>query len=178
MELIEIEQCLKSMSIIVDSREQPSKRAESRYNCFSVPYYRQTLNFGDYTYNFTLPSGKPLFEPNTTVHGHCVIERKADLNELSQCYCQQRDRFEREFIRAKEEGAAIYLLVEDASWEHILNGRYSTKFNPKSYFASITAWMARYDCKIIFCKKETSGKIIQEILYRELKERLVNGQYG
>jgi hypothetical protein len=43
--------------------------------------------------------------------------------------------------------------------------------------ASITAWMARYDCKVIFCKQEISGALIKEILYRELKERLERGDY-
>jgi hypothetical protein len=106
-----------------------------------------------------------------------VIERKADLVELSQCFCQSRDRFEKEFEKAKEKGATIYLLVENASWENLINGKYDTKFNPQAFFASITAWMARYNIKIIFCKSETSGKIIKEILYRELKERLKRGEY-
>lgn len=178
MDIFDIRKCLDSMQIIVDTREQPSDRAEKRYSSFSVPYTRQTLGFGDYTYNFTLPSGKCLYEPNTTVQGHCVIERKADLVELSQCFCQSRERFTKEFEKAKEAGSSIYLLVEDASWENLINGRYKTNFNAKAYLASITAWMARYNVKIIFCKAETSGKMIQEILYRELKERLEGGFYG
>lgn len=103
------------------------------------------------------------------------IERKADLAELSQCFCQSRQRFEREFERALKNHADMYLLVEDATWENIINGKYATHYNPKAYFASITAWQARYGIKTIFCKSETSGKIIKEILYRELKERLEQG---
>lgn len=177
MELFDIENCLKSMSIIVDNREQPSKKAEQRYSSFSVPYSRQTLSYGDYTYNFILPNGKPLFEPNTTVQGHCIVERKMNLEELSQCFAQQRDRFTREFKRAAENNSSVYLLVENASWENLINGKYKTKFKHQAYFASITAWMARYNCKVVFCKSETSGKLIQEILYRELKERLERGEY-
>lgn len=178
MDIFQIESCLKSMQIVVDTREQPSKRAEERYNAFSAPYKRQALGYGDYTYNFRLPSGEWLFNSEETIKGHAVIERKQDLMELSQCFCQSRSRFEREFERAKECSAAIYLLVEDATWENLINGKYATKFNPKAFFASITAWMVRYDIKIIFCKSETSGKLINEILYRELKERLENGKYG
>lgn len=174
----EIDDCLKSMQIIVDTREQPSARAEKRYNSFSVPYKRQTLAYGDYTYNFMLPDKKWLYEQNETIHGDVVIERKADLVELSQCFCQSRVRFEKEFEKAKENNAGIYLLVEDANWENLINGKYDTKYNPKAYFASIAAWMARYNMKVIFCKSETSGKLIKEILYRELKERLENGYYG
>ena len=178
MDKLEIEACLESFRILVDTREQPSARAAKRYSSFGCPYERHTLSFGDYTYNFTLPNGKALFEPNTTAEGDCVIERKMSLEELSGCFCQQRDRFRREFERARDHGASVYLLIEDASWENIINGRYKTKFNPNAYFSTLTAWMARYNIQLIFCKKETSGKLIRQILYRELKERLENGFYG
>lgn len=178
MDVFQTEDCLDSMEIIIDTREQPSKRAQKRYESFCAPYKRQTLNYGDYTYNFRLPNGEMLFDDSETIKGHVIIERKQDLVELSQCFCQSRERFEREFERAKDNNATIYLLVEDANWENLINGKYNTKFNSKAFFASITAWMARYDIKIIFCKSETSGIMIKEILYRELKERLENGKYG
>lgn len=178
MDRLEIEACLQSFEILVDTREQPSARATKRYNAFGCPYKRQTLDYGDYTYNFTLPNGNPLYEPNSTAVGDCVIERKMSLEELSGCLCQGRDRFRREFEKAKEHGATIYLLIEDGSWENVINGKYKTKFNPNAYFSTLTAWMARYDIYMIFCKKETSGKLIKQILYRELKERLESGFYG
>lgn len=177
MDIFEIKKCLDSMQIVVDTREQPSARAEKRYSSFSAPYIRQKLDYGDYTYNFTMPNGKPLYEANTSIQGHCVIERKADLVELSQCFCQSRERFAREFERAREAGAKIYLLVENGNWENLINGRYATKYNPVSYTASMLAFMARYDISVIFCKAETSGKLINGILYRELKERLERGFY-
>lgn len=178
MNHFEIDDCLRSMEIIVDTREQPSKRAQKRYESFCAPYTRQTMNYGDYTYNFNFPNGEKLFKNDEVIKGHAIIERKQDLIELSQCFCQSRERFEREFQRAKENNASIYLVVEDASWENLINGKYATKFNSKAFLASITAWMVRYDIKIVFCKSETSGKLIREILYRELKERLENGFYG
>lgn len=178
MDKLDIEACLESFRILVDTREQPSARATKRYNTFGCPYERHTLSYGDYTYNFTLPDGSDLYDLNSVAEGDCVIERKMSLEELSGCLCQQRNRFQREFERAREHGATIYLLVEDASWESIINGKYKTKFNPNAYFATLTAWMARYDIYIIFCKKETSGKLIKQILYRELKDRLESGFYG
>lgn len=173
----DVDDCLRSMQIIVDTREQPSNKALKRYNSFECPYFRQKLDFGDYTYNFMLPSGEWLHDKNKPVFGDVVIERKADLSELSQCFCQSRKRFEEEFKRAARHKATVYLLVEDASWENLLNGKYGTKFNPKAYVASMLGWMARYNIKPIFCKSETSGKLIKEILYRELKERLERGDY-
>lgn len=178
MEIFEIEECLKSLSILVDTREQPSERALQRYESFGVPYRRQTLQYGDYTYNFVLPNGMEYFQNDTTVSGDVIIERKKDLEELSQCFCQSRDRFRREFERASDANATIYLLVEDASWEKLIRGKYNTKFNSKAFFASLTAWIARYNLKPIFCRHEVSGELIKEILYRELKDRLERGVYG
>ena len=40
--------------------------------------------------------------------------------------------------------------------------------------ASLTAWMARYNAHIIFCRSETFPKLCREILYREAKEILSN----
>lgn len=177
MTIFEIQDCLDSMSILIDNREKPSDRAEKRYKLFNCPYQRGTLNYGDYTYNFILPDGNKLHE-STPICGDVVIERKMNLEELSSCFCQQRPRFTSEFERAAEHGAKVYLLTENATWENLINGRYKTKFNQKAFLASITTFMARYNISIIFCKEETSGKLIKEILYRELKERLERGCYG
>lgn len=43
---------------------------------------------------------------------------------------------------------------------------------------SVIAFMVRYNLNIIFCKEETSGDLIKEILYRDLKERLERGEFG
>ena len=94
------------------------------------------------------------------------------LDELCNCFCKDRKRFEREFERAKKAGAKVYLLIEDASWEQAYNGKYRSRMAPASLVASMQAWLARYNCQIIMCKQETSGKLIHDILYRELKEHL------
>ena len=168
MEPWEIETTLSSMKIIVDTREQPSERARKRFESFSVPYVRQKLNYGDYSAEYT-----DLFGVKHRLN--TVIERKMNLEELSSCFTQSRDRFEREFERAKADKATVYLLVENATWENLINGKYKTKFNSKAFLGTIIAWIVRYNIKPIFCKSETSGKLIQEILYRELKEVLKNG---
>lgn len=178
MEGYEIEACLKSFEILVDTREQPSERANRRYNQFDCPYTRTALNYGDYTYNFRLPSGQLFLDQKDSIKGSVVIERKMSLEELSGCFTQSRDRFAREFQRAIDNNAKIYLLTENATWEKLMHGKYDTRFNSKAYLASITAFMARYDISPIFCKEEVSGRLIKEILYRELKERLERGDYG
>ena len=106
-----------------------------------------------------------------------AIERKMNLDELAQCFTKGRDRFEREFKRAKTNNARIFVLIENGSWEHLLAGRYQSRFNQKAFLASLCAWIVRYDLQLIFCKEESSGKIIKEFLYRDLKERISRGEY-
>ena len=183
----EIENVLATMSVLVDNREQPNRRAENRYKTFGVPFFRTTLNYGDYTYNAEI-NGKLIYDLSETIKPDVVVERKMSLEELSGCFTEKREseskelgvrnRFEKELFRAKQNNAKVYLLVEDSTWEKLILGNYNTKFNATSYLASLTAYQARYDLSIIFCKHETSGKLIKEILYRELKEKLRNGVYG
>lgn len=178
MEGYEITKCLESMKILVDSAEQPTDEYQRRCESFGVPYERRNLDFADYTYDFLLPSGKWLHENKTAVKGDAVVERKMSLRELSGNLCQNWERFCREFDRAREYKASVYLLVEDASWMKIITGKYGTKFNSKAYLHRLLKLIALYQIKPIFVHKELSGQMIYEILYRELKERLESGVYG
>lgn len=175
MDHFEVDGILKTFRIIADTREQRTSRAAERFEAFGCPVERATLSYGDYAANATLPDGKDLVDVKETIKAPCVVERKMSLDELAMCFTRGRDRFEREFDRARESGARVYLLVENASWEKLMNHRYRSALNPKAFLASMTAWVARYELIPIFVKAESSGKMIREILYRELKERLKDG---
>ena len=169
---------LNSMEVLVDTREQQTERARKRYERFGCPYTRCTLSYGDYSYNAVLPDGRKIYDVTETVAPACVIERKMSLDELAACFCKGRSRFTKEFERAREQGARIYLIVENASWENLLNGKYRTKMNQSAFAASVVAFMVRFNLNVVFCKEETSGDLIREILYRDLKERLERGEFG
>jgi hypothetical protein len=98
-----------------------------------------------------------------------VIERKMDLDELASCFTRGRERFEREFERATSVNAKVYLLIENANMEAIINHRYRSKFNSDAFLASVIAWSARYNITPIMCRADTSGRIIREILFRDMK---------
>ena len=164
MHPIEIEQALKSITYIVDSREQDTKALRDRLK-FLEPYERGKLDAGDYGAKVMLPNG-------TWYQIPCAVERKMSATELAGCYCQQRKRFTAEFERAKEAGVKLYLLVEGESWETIYAGAYRSHMESKALVASILAWLARYNCQVIFCQSRTTGKLIRDVLYREAKEAL------
>lgn len=168
---------LNSMRVLIDTREQDTKRARARYKSFGIPFERATLSYGDYTYQATLPGGRLLYDTKKTVEPAVMIERKMNLDELAGCFTRGRARFQKEFERATSNNARIFLIVENANWENLYAGRYRSKFNPNAFVASVTAWTVRYNLNLLFCKEETSGRLIKELLYRDLKERLERGEF-
>ena len=54
MEGYEIQNCLDSMKILVDSAEQPTEEYRRRCDSFGVPYERRNLDYADYTYDCLL----------------------------------------------------------------------------------------------------------------------------
>ena len=170
MNPFEIDEALDGMVVLVDTREQDTPRLRARLKQMNCPSERMKLDFGDYSAKFPLPNGEWF-----SLADKVVIERKMHIDELCNCYCQSRQRFISEFVRAAEAGAKIYLLVENTSWEQVYTGKYRSKMRQTALVASILAWSARYNCIPIFCKAETSGKLIKDILYREGKERMERG---
>lgn len=170
-------QILESMEILVDTREQRTAKAEQRYNSFGVPYSRATLSYGDYTANFTLLDGGKLYDISKTINPICIVERKMNLDELAQCFTHSRERFEKEFHRATANNCFIHLICEDGSYERIVGHKYKSKFPPKSFLASITAWERRYNIHFHFCSSLESGHLIKEFLYRDMKERIERGEF-
>lgn len=162
MHPVEVKNALESMVCLVDTREQDTPRLRARLKDMGCQWERKKLDFGDYSVKCDI----------LDLSGNVTVERKMDLDELCNCYCKDRKRFEREFERAKQSGAKVYLLVEDGSWEDAYSGKYRSRMSPESLVASIQAWLARYNCQVIFCQPQTTGRLIRDILYRELKEAL------
>ena len=162
MHPVDVKHQLDSMICLVDTREQNTIRAKKRISSIGLPIERVALPFGDYS------ARCDVLDLRTSV----CIERKMDLDEIANCYCQDRKRFEREFERARASNAKIYLLIENANWEKAYAGVYRSQMKPEALIASMTAWLARYNCQILLCQEETSGQLIHDVLYREMKERL------
>ena len=167
MNVFEIDEALAGMRVIIDSREQDTPRLRARIETMNCSSRRDKLEFGDYSAEFLLPSGDYY-----SLENRVCIERKMHIDELCNCYCKDRQRFIREFERAAEKGSKIYLLIEDATWEKVYAGKYKSQMKETALVASMLAWLARYNCQLIFCKAETSGQLIKDILYREGKQHL------
>ena len=169
MNNFDLEKTLSTMVCVIDSREHPTAEAKKRWESFGVPYRIQALKSGDYTAEFILPNWETF-----SLDNHALIETTPGLTEICGNICHTRDRFIREFERIKEAGARVYIVIENGSWENVYNGKYRSQMHPNALIANLTAWMARYNAHIIFCRAETFPKLCREILYREAKEILTN----
>ena len=167
MKTAEVEQALKTLTLIVDTREQETPLLHKRIRDTGLPSRREKLEYGDYSADCRLSNGCEF-----TLARQVCIERKMNLDELCACFGKERSRFRREFERAAFDGAKIYLLIENGSWENVFAGRYGSHMTINSLAASMTTWMARYNCQLVQCSPTFTGRIIREILYREMKERL------
>ena len=164
----EVEQALGSLTILVDTREHPTEQAQRRYASFGCPWRREKLFAGDYSATVTLPDGSEF-----SLADSVTVERKSGFDELCQCFTHERKRFAAEFDRAQAEGMWLYLLVEYGTWENAYSGKYRSQMKPNALTGSLLAWVARYGSPVLMCKPETSGRLIRDVLYREMKERLL-----
>ena len=165
----EIDSILATMEIIVDTREQNTDALKKRMEGFGCPSIRKKLDFGDYSFQFTLPDGTV-----QSGQGIAVIERKMSLSELASCFTSGRARYRREFERAVQAGTQIHTIIENASYEKLYSGNYRSKLNPRSFIRTYLSWAGRYGMQLHFCKAETTPKLIRDILYYSLREHLLN----
>lgn len=160
----EIDRILKSLVVLVDTREQPTARAGRRYAQFGCEHERKALKFGDYSARLTGLDGEEI-----SLEKVVSIERKMDLGELCSCFCHGRERFRREFERAQTAGAHVYLLIENDSLDIAYKGAYRSRMNPRALTASIFSWCIEFGIVPLFISTERSGQLIHDILYREAR---------
>lgn len=171
MHPIDMKSTLDSMVILIDTREQETDALKRRIASMNCPTERTYLESGDYSCKCTLPNGAEF-----RMDKRIVIERKMNLDEICGNFTRGRERFKREFERLKASSSKSYLLIENASWEHVFSGKYRSQLTAKSLIASLAAWQARYHVHVTFCKSETTGMLIRDLLYYELKELLESGE--
>lgn len=158
---------LKNMTIIVDSREKVNQHITTYLDRLPCNYEIKKLDFGDYSAKIQLDNQIISLEDKV------VIERKASLDELAINITSQRARFEREFQRAKSNGAKVFLLIENASWWDIIAHHYRSQLNSKSYMATLLAWQCKYNITVSFINDNLSGMFIKGTLHYALRDYLI-----
>lgn len=164
----EMEHILKSIFLIVDTREQPTERYYKRLDSVGMLYRRQKLDFGDYSCGYCAADGSEVI-----LDREIVIERKMSIDEICGNFTKGRDRFAREFERAQKSGAKVHLIIENGNYEKVIGGKYRSRLNANSLLASVVAFADRYNISVHFCKPETTPVLINKIFYHHVRNKLM-----
>lgn len=163
----EIEKSLQTLVILVDTREKRWEHIGAALDKLGCPYERKKLDFGDYSYRYTRPDGT-----KEDMSGQIALERKASLDEICGNFTYGRERFAREFQRAKDSGAEVHLLVEDANWGKIKNHLYLSRLHPEALQGNLFSWLNRYDLRLWFSPTAFAGELIYKLFRYHLRNRL------
>ena len=167
----EIDEIIKSMVIVQDTREQQAIHITNFFDKNKIKYVVKKLNSGDYS--FYIPKNENL-GISRNLYADLVIERKNSIDELAGSF-KDRNRFESEFIRTIKTETKIVLLVEDGQgYGNLLKGNYRSEYSAKALLASLKSWENRYNFNTIFLDKEFSGNFIYYTLRYYLYEYLKN----
>lgn len=163
------EELLKSITILVDTREKNNSHIIKYFEDKKIPYKSKALSYGDYS--FYLPQNEVLSIPRDLYFDkEIVVERKGSLEELSGNLSKERDRFEKELSLFP---GKMFLLIEGANYHDIYENNYQTQYNKKSFIGSLHTFNYRYNLPFVFMpKKEVSGVFIYCTFYYYLKRIL------
>lgn len=165
----EIDQLVKSMVILTDTREQKNQHILNWLDKKGIPHKAKALGNGDYS--FYLPANPGLnIERDLFFDKEIMVERKASLEELSSNFSQYRTRFEEEMATY---AGLKYLLIENANYQDIVSGKYDTKFSVKAYLASLHTFNHRYELQMMFMPDpQYSGYFLYGVFTYYLKHKL------
>jgi len=167
-----IKEILGNIKVIVDTRENENFHITKYFDDCGISYTEQCLKFGDYSF-ICPPLPEVGFEEEVSFESRIVIERKANLTELSGNLAQNRERFERELQKAIEAKARFVLMVENGDYQKIIEHKYRTDLKPASYYASLFSFQARYNIDIQFMPSKMAGWFIYNTFKYFLREELV-----
>ena len=140
--------------IYVDTREKKNLHIIRYFQRNNIPYRVKKLDECDYAGS----------------QNNVLIERKQNLAELAyNITCENGRRIKAEFDRIPE-GKKVYVLIEEMmdSLDAVVNwkGKY-TKLHGATLYRYMVSYQRRHGFEYIFCHKNSSGRIIAELLGEE-----------
>ncbi|MBY0036691.1 ERCC4 domain-containing protein [Bacillus cereus] len=170
----EIEKILKTLTIVIDTREKQNQHIRDYLIQKDVPVKIQKLDTGDY--GCMIPKNEELGIPRD-IYLDRRIERKMSIDEItSNLQKDTQTRFENELIRSKD--IPFTLIVEDQrGYEKILKGDYKSRYNPLALLGRLNTFKAKYDFEIVYLDKKFVGNWIYYVLYYHAKHYLKTGAF-
>ena len=137
----EQDEILRSMVIIIDSREKTGKNLHitSLFDSQSIKYKVDKLDFADYT--FIIPANEDLdIKEDILFHNLVSIERKSGINEVCLNITTGRKRFQAEYERHK---GLMILMIEEDRYKDICENNYRSKISNKSLLGTLHKWQMK-----------------------------------
>lgn len=161
---------LKSLKVLIDTREQKNQHITSYLDKKKIGYKSKKLDFGDYS--FMLPADEELgIMRDIYFNEELAVERKGTLTELSNNFTHDRTQFENELIRSGD--SKMILMIENAQgYKDIINHEYRTKYKPKSFIGTLHSFKHRYNLDVVFVDHSYSGNFIYYSFYYWLRNYL------
>lgn len=169
---------MKSVTVVYDTREQKNKHIIDALADLGIMVEGRKLDFGDYSFE---ADGRDFSMS-------CVIERKANVDELYGNIIHDRERLEKELYAASLLGKEFTLIIENvSSWEALRTyevPEWKMKQNPERkvksigapVHATLKAWCTRnrYNFNVEFVEDntKTAAKMLEIFYYywRNYKE--------
>lgn len=125
----------KGLTVLVDSREQKNSHILTVLDGAKIPYEVRALKFGDYSFRY----GDINFSLS------CIIERKANLNELWGNITTDRQRFEKEIDGLFRLTGGAVLLIENCPSREYLRNYQVPQWEMQAYGRKVSDVGARID---------------------------------
>lgn len=165
----EQEVLLKSMTILVDTREQKNDHIIHYFDERKIPWKKCKLDFGDYAP--MLPKNEELnIDRDLYFDKEIMVERKNSLDEIASNVSKERDRIKKEFALAPPNKI---LLIENASYQDLINGNYKSEYAPKSFNGTLFSFWHEFGIPIMFQPDpKYSGLLIKSYFYYYLRNKI------
>ncbi|PEP96676.1 ERCC4 domain-containing protein [Bacillus toyonensis] len=168
----EIEAILKTLTIVMDTRERASAHITDYLNQKGISIKNQKLDTGDY--GCMIPKNEEL-GISRGIYLDSRVERKAHMDEITgNLQKDTQTAFENELIRSKD--IPFTLIVEDLQgYEKMLQGKYRSKYNPLALLGRLNIFKAKYGFEIVYLDNKYSGNWIYYHFYYQAKHYLRTG---
>ncbi|UGB31680.1 ERCC4 domain-containing protein [Metabacillus sp. B2-18] len=170
----EIEKILKTLTIVIDSREQVNQHILNYLHQKDISVRIHKLDHGDY--GCCIPQNSDL-GIQRDIYLNSFIERKAHIDEITgNLQKDTRQAFQNELIRAQN--SRFVLLVEDKDgYEKMICGKYRSKYNPLALLGTLNSFKAKYNFEIVYLDQRFSGNWIYHHFYYQAKHYLRTGVF-
>lgn len=167
---------LENMVILVDTREKKNDHILKYFDRYKINYEIKKLDVGDYSY-YIKPN--KYISQGLNAENIFTIDRKQDVNEIVGNIIQDRERFEKELLKASFKKMRFYLLIEEATvFDKILAGDYISKANANSVTNSLITFCDRYNIIPFNVSKNNAAKYIINMCRCNLSNELTEGSYA